>query len=643
MSDPKQRPNRNASLSEVHETVVVPSKGTGWQRWLAITGPAIMVAVGYMDPGNWATDLAAGSRYNYALLWVLLMSNMMAVLLQGLASRLGIVSRRDLAQVNHEEYHPVVNIPLYILAEIAITACDLAEVLGSAIALQLLFGLPLIYGVILTALDTFLLLLMSNAGIRKLESIVLAMVGTIGAAFIIEILLGQPDWKGIVQGFVPSMPDSAALFIAIGILGATVMPHNLYLHSSLVQTRKIGTTKKDIRDTIRMNNIDTAVALNLAFLVNAAILIVAAAVFYRHGFHAVAEIQDAHRLLAPILGVSIAPVVFAIALLASGQSSTITGTLAGQIVMEGYLNLRIPPWLRRIITRSLAIIPAVLVILYSGEHATSGMLVLSQVILSLQLPFAIIPLIHAVADPKRMGEFRIARGIQVLAWLVAAVIIGLNVKLISEQISNWIGSAGSNAWILEIIIIPILVMLGVLLLYITFHPWLKNRISFIRMQRLAGVHQEVVVSTPALAKPNPYKRVAVALDFSGHEEKLLAESLRFVDKEQTQVTLMHVVESPVARTLGTEGEDLETFTDQGRLEKLAELLKETGITTDWRMGAGEPSSELAKMINNINADIVVMGSHGHTGVSDLIHGTVISNLRHRVKASVMIVPLGAGD
>src|SRR5512141_2266184 len=328
MSDPNQRPNRIASLSEVNESVIVPSKGTGWQRWLAITGPAIMVAVGYMDPGNWATDLAAGSRYNYALLWVLLMSNMMAVLLQGLASRLGIVSRRDLAQVNHEEYHPVVNIPLYILAEIAITACDLAEVLGSAIALQLLFGLPLIYGVILTALDTFLLLLMSNAGIRKLESIVLAMVGTIGAAFIIEILLGQPDWKGIIQGFVPSLPDSAALFIAIGILGATVMPHNLYLHSSLVQTRKIGKTEKDIRDAIRWNNLDSAVALNLAFFVNAAILVVAASVFYRNGYYEVAEIQDAHRLLAPVVGASIAPFAFAIALLASGQSSTITGTLA---------------------------------------------------------------------------------------------------------------------------------------------------------------------------------------------------------------------------------------------------------------------------------------------------------------------------
>jgi manganese transport protein len=642
MSNPRQGPNRIASLSEVHESVIFPTKGSRWQRWFAIAGPAIMVAVGYMDPGNWATDLAAGSRYNYSLLWVLLMSNLMAVLLQSLAARLGIVSRRDLAQVNHEEYHPIVNIPLYILAEIAITACDLAEVLGSAIALQLLFGLPLIYGVLLTALDTFLLLLMSNAGIRKLESVVLAMVGTIGAAFIIEIFLGQPDWQGIIQGFVPSLPDSAALFIAIGILGATVMPHNLYLHSSLVQTRKIGTTSKDIRQAIRWNNLDTAVALNLAFFINAAILIVAASVFYRHGYFAVAEIQDAHQLLAPILGVSIAPVVFAIALLASGQSSTITGTLAGQIVMEGYLNLRIPPWLRRIITRSLAIIPAVLVILYSGEHATSAMLVLSQVILSLQLPFAIIPLIHAVADKKRMGEFQIARGIQFLAWLVAAIIIGLNVKLISDQISTWIGSAGSSAWILEVILIPILVMLGVLLLYITFHPFLRDRIPFIRLQHLAGVHQEVVVSAPALTKPDPYKRVAVALDFSGNEEKLLAESLRFIDKDQTQVTLMHVVESPVARSLGTEGEDLETYADQGRLERLAEMLQQTGINTDWRMGAGEPSSELATMINTMNADIVVMGSHGHTGVSDLIHGTVISNLRHKVKASVMIIPLGTG-
>lgn len=633
-------PNPHVSLSEVHETVDVPTRGTAWRRWLAITGPALMVAVGYMDPGNWATDLAGGSRYNYTLIWVLLMSNMMAILLQSLAARLGIVSRRDLAQINHEEFHPAINIPLYVLAEIAITACDLAEVLGSAIALQLLFGLPLIWGVILTALDTFLLLLLSHAGIRKLEGVVMALVGTIGVAFIIEIFLGKPDWGGIVRGFVPSLPDSAALYIAIGILGATVMPHNLYLHSSLVQTRKIGKTKEDVREAIRWNNIDSAVALNLAFFVNAAILVVAAAVFYRNGFFEVAEIQDAHRLLAPIVGASIAPFAFAIALLASGQSSTITGTLAGQIVMEGYLNLRIPPWLRRIITRLLAIIPAVLVITYYGEHSTSAMLVLSQVVLSMQLPFAIIPLIHAVADRKRMGEFRIAPWVQALAWLVAAIIVVLNVILVIDQVSGWIADAGDTAWLLQVTVIPALAALGLLLLYVTIHPWLKVRIAQIGFSRPAGVHQVVAETLPGLAEPNPYKHVAVALDFSGNEEKLLAESLRFIDKAHTQVTLMHVVESPVAHSLGTEAEDLETFADKDRLERLAGIMKKIGISVDWRIGAGEPASELAAMINNMNADMVVLGSHGHSGVSDLLHGTVISNLRHRVKASVMIVPLG---
>jgi manganese transport protein len=599
-----------------------------------------MVAVGYMDPGNWATDLAGGSRYNYTLIWVLLMSNMMAILLQSLAARLGIVSRRDLAQINHEEFHPAINIPLYVLAEIAITACDLAEVLGSAIALQLLFGLPLIWGVILTALDTFLLLLLSHAGIRKLESVVMALVGTIGVAFIIEIFLGKPDWGGIVRGFVPSLPDSAALYIAIGILGATVMPHNLYLHSSLVQTRKIGKTKEDVREAIRWNNIDSAVALNLAFFVNAAILVVAAAVFYRNGYFEVAEIQDAHRLLAPIVGASIAPIAFAIALLASGQSSTITGTLAGQIVMEGYLNLRIPPWLRRIITRLLAIIPAVLVITYYGEHSTSAMLVLSQVVLSMQLPFAIIPLIHAVADRERMGEFRIAPWIQALAWLVAAIIVVLNVLLVVEQVSGWIADAGDSAWLLQVTVIPVLAALGLLLLYVTIHPWLKVRIAQIGFSRPAGVHQVVAETLPGLAEPNPYKHVAVALDFSGNEEKLLAESLRFIDKAHTQVTLMHVVESPVAHSLGAEADDLETFADKDRLERLASIMKKIGVSVDWRIGAGEPASELAAMINSMNADMVVLGSHGHSGVSDLLHGTVISNLRHRVKASVMIVPLG---
>lgn len=635
-----QETYRQNSLSEVHETVVVPSRGSSWRRWLAITGPAIMVSVGYMDPGNWATDLAGGSRYNYALIWVLLMSNMMAVLLQSLAARLGIVSRRDLAQVSHEEYPPAVNVPLYILAEIAITACDLAEVLGSAIALQLLFGLPLIYGVILTALDTLLLLLLSHVGIRKLESVVIALVGTIGVAFLIETILGQPDWGGLVRGFVPSLPDASALYISIGILGATVMPHNLYLHSALVQTRKTGRKPEEIKDAIKWNNIDTTVALNLAFFVNAAILVMAATVFYRNGLYEVAEIQDAHRLLEPILGAAIAPLAFAIALLASGQSSTITGTLAGQIVMEGYLNLRISPWLRRLITRLLAVIPAVAVIAYYGENAISAMLILSQVVLSLQLPFAIIPLIHAVADKRRMGEFAIRPLIQLLAWLVAGIIVILNIKLIIEQIASWLLEAGSNAWTLQLTVIPLAGAVGLLLLYVTFHPWLRDRISLIGKPKTSGVHQNTTQEPAVLVEPVPYKQVAVALDFSGNDEKLLTESLRFIDKVQTRVVLLHVVESPVARTIGSESEDLETLTDRQRLEKLADTLKKVDVSTDWRLGTGDPVSELSNMINELQVEMVIVGSHGHSGVSDLIHGTVISNLRHHVKASVMIIPIG---
>ncbi len=643
MNAQKNGSDHRASLSEVHETVLVPLRGPWWRRWLAITGPALMAAVGYMDPGNWATDIAGGSRYNYTLIWVLLMSNIMAILLQSLAARLGIVSRRDLAQVCHEEYPPVINIPLYILAEIAITATDLAEVLGSAIALQLLFGLPLIYGVILTAFDTLLLLLLSHVGIRKLESVVIALVGTIGVAFLIEIILGQPDWGGILRGFVPSMPDATALYISIGILGATVMPHNLYLHSSLVQTRKIGRNREDLKESIRWNNIDTVVSLNLAFFVNAAILVMAASVFYRNGFFEVAEIQDAHRLLEPLIGAAIAPIAFAIALLASGQSSTITGTLAGQIVMEGYLNLRIRPWLRRLITRLLAVIPAVAVIGYYGENSTGAMLIFSQVILSLQLPFAIIPLIQAVVDKRRMGEFSIRPWLQALAWIVAIIIVALNVKLIVDQITTWITEAGNRAWILQWTLVPFTAALGLLLLYVAFQPWLRQHGWQFEWPRIGGVHREPVEAAGSPSRPAPYQRVAVALDFSGNEDRLLSESLRFVDKGKTELFLLHVVESPVARTLGSEGEDMEMMEDRQRLEELAAEMERSGISTDWRMGTGNPVSELAKMINELKADVVVVGGHGHSGVSDLIHGTVIGNLRHQIKASMMIVPMGTRE
>jgi manganese transport protein len=640
MSNQANKSHRHESLSEVHESVIVPARGSSWRKWLAIAGPALMVSVGYMDPGNWATDIAGGSRYNYSLIWVLLMSNIMAVLLQSLAARLGIVSRRDLAQVSHEEYPPVVNIPLYILAEIAITACDLAEVIGSAIAFQLLFGLPLIYGVLLTAADTLLLLMLSHFGIRKLESVVIALVGTIGLAFLVEIFLGQPDWGGIVQGFIPSLPDSSALFIAIGILGATVMPHNLYLHSALVQTRKIGRDREEVRQAIKWNIVDTTVSLNLAFFVNAAIMIVAASVFYRNGYYAVAEIQDAHKLLEPILGSVIAPFAFAIALLASGQSSTITGTLAGQIVMEGYLNLRIRPWLRRLITRLLAVVPAIAVIAYYGENSTGAMLILSQVILSLQLPFAIIPLINSVSDKRRMGEFTIKPWLQIMAWLVAGIILVLNVKLVMDQIGTWIADAGSNAWFVEITVIPFTLVLALLLLFVTVHPLLRERLAaFGKPKSAPGIHKIEEQDSASLAEPTPYQCVAIALDFSGKDEKLLSESLRFIDKELSKVFLLHVVESPVARTIGVESEDFETLNDRNRLESLAEVMKKSGVNAEWRLGNGEPVTALAAMINEVNAEVVLVGSHGHSGISDLIHGTVISDLRHHVKASVVIIPM----
>ncbi len=643
MSAPDSNDPQYRSLAEVHESVPMPMRGVWWRHWFAVTGPAMMAAVGYMDPGNWATDIAAGSRYNYTLIWVLLMSNLMAILLQSLSARLGIVARRDLAQASHEEYPRIVNIPLYILAEIAITATDLAEVLGSAIALQLLFGIPLIYGVLLTALDTILLLFLSHFGIRKLEAIVFALVGTIGAAFVIEIFLSQPDWQGIAQGFVPSIPDAAALYIAVGMLGATVMPHNLYLHSSLVQTRKIGRDRRSLKEAIRWNTIDLTVALNLAFFVNAAILIMAAAVFYRNGLFGVAEIQDAHRLLEPILGVGIAPIAFAIALLASGQSSTITGTLAGQIVMEGYLNLRIRPWLRRLITRSLAIIPAILVISYFGEGSTGQLLVLSQVVLSLQLPFAIIPLIHFVSDRRRMHEFTIRPWIKVLSWVVAVIIIVLNANLVRDEISRAMAGADGQAWLIWMLIIPFILAVGALLFYVTFRPWLAGKApALLGRAGRVDVHGPEAMPEEAVITPPPYHRIAVAFDFAGGEERLLGEALRMADPEQTRAFLLHVVESPVARVLGRDAADREVQADRRRLEELAHLLQQAGVETECHLGAGDPASELARMVDDLGVDIIILGGHGHSGLSDLVHGATVDSLRHRVHASVLVVYLGDG-
>ncbi len=628
------------SLEEVHGSVEIPEGGSPFRRWWAIAGPAMMVAVGYMDPGNWATDLAGGSRYEYRLLWVLLMSNLMAVLLQSLAARLGIVSRRDLAQACRETYPAWVNVPLYVLAEIAITATDLAEVLGSAIAFQLLFGLPLLVGVLVTTADVLLLLVLSSFGIRKLEALVLSFVGTIGIAFLVEIVLARPDWGGLVRGFVPSLPDPTALYIAIGILGATVMPHNLYLHSSLVQTRRIGTSEGELRSAIRLNTVDSAIALNLAFLVNAAILVMAAAVFYRTGHHEVAEIQDAHRLLQPILGASIAPVAFAVALLASGQSSTITGTLAGQIVMEGYLNLRIRPWLRRLITRTLAVVPAVAAILWFGERSTGGLLVLSQVILSLQLPFAVIPLIHLVADRRRMGTFAIGRTVRTLAWLVAGIIVALNVKLVVDEVASWLGSAGAAAVWVRIVGIPLAAGLAALLLWVALKPVVDRLRGRAPRPVSTGVHTAPEEPRVELRAPEAYRNIAVALDFGGGEERLLNEAIRIVEGSPgARIALLHVVESPTARVMGHHSSDLETEADRKRLRTLAAALADAGYEATWHLGLGDPVRELARLAAECRADVVLLGAHGHRGLSDIVHGSTADALRHRVTATVVIVPL----
>ena len=426
-------PEANASLSA--------GKGLGfWRKLLAFSGPGYMVAVGYMDPGNWATDLAGGSRFGYTLLSVIMLSNLMAILLQSLALRLGIVTGRDLAQACRDHFHPKVSFALWILCEIAIVACDLAEVIGSAIALNLLFGIPLVYGVILTAFDVMILLALQNRGFRWLEAVVFTLVLTIGACFAAEIIFSRPEIGGILHGFVPSteiVTNSTMLYIAIGILGATVMPHNLYLHSSIAQTRDYERTPEGRREAIKFATIDSTVALIFALFINAAILIVAAAAFHTSGNLEVTEIEDAYKLLSPILGVSGASTLFAVALLASGQNSTLTGTLAGQIVMEGFLNIRIRPWLRRLITRSLAIVPAVIVTFLYGIEGTAKLLILSQVILSMQLSFAVFPLVMFTSDKLKMGEFVNPLWQKILSYFVAVLIAALNIWLLTQIFHEW--------------------------------------------------------------------------------------------------------------------------------------------------------------------------------------------------------------
>lgn len=615
------------SLAEVNKSVDTTQKSY-WKKLLAFIGPAYLVSVGYMDPGNWATDLAGGSQFGYTLIWVLLMSNLIAQLLQNFCARLGIVRNRDLAQASREIYPRYVNLFLYFLAEIAIAACDLAEVLGMAIGLQLLFGLPLIWGVALTVLDTFLLLFLMNKGIRRLEAFIIALVAIIAIAFFIELFLAKPSISEIASGFVPSIPNNTALYIAIGIIGATVMPHNLYLHSSLVQTRRFENKPDEIKKALHFNFIDTTIALNLAFFVNAAILILAASTFFKNGFFAIAEIKDAHKMLAPVLGSKIAPVLFAVALIASGQSSTITGTLAGQIVMEGYLNLRIAPWLRRIITRLLAIVPALIVIKIFGESATGKMLVLSQVILSMQLGFAIIPLIHFVSDKKKMGEFTIKTWTQSLAWFSASIIIGLNVKLVYESLTEW--NASGMHWYNYLVMAVVLFGIFVLL-YIALRPLFGKEIQEIK----EPVPHSTYTGIKDI-KPIPYRRIAVTVDYSNMDSKSIQHALAQGGKE-AEYKLIHVVESAGAFLFGKEVDDYESQSDTKHLHAYVQEIKSMGYNASFAIGYGIPPKEIIKKVKDFGADLLVMGAHGHKGYMDWVLGSSINEVRHALDIPVLVV------
>ena len=618
------------SLEEVNQSVSTQNKTTVFRKIIAFFGPAYLVSVGYMDPGNWATDIAGGSQFGYALLWVLLMSNMMALLLQSLSARLGIVTQRDLAQASRETYSPFINYILYFLAEIAIAACDLAEVLGMAIGINLLFGIPLIQGVMITVLDTFLLLFLINKGIKKMEAFIITLVIIIGISFIFEMIFAQPEVGSVLKGLIPSMPNENALYIAIGIIGATVMPHNLYLHSSLVQTRKFDRSKQGIKQALKYNFIDSTIALNLAFFVNAAILILAAATFYKNGMFEVAEIQDAHQLLAPMLGTNWAPILFAVALIAAGQSSTITGTLAGQIIMEGYLNLRIQPWVRRIITRLIAIVPAVIVILIFGESVTGKMLILSQVILSLQLGFAIIPLIHFVSDKERMKGFAISKTTQIASWIVALIIVSLNAKLVFNEIQGWLETS-KNPILLWFTVVPLAIGFLILLLYIVFKPFVTK--SKLEIQNHSP-HNMVLKFSPS--ETYSKKNIAISVDFSSADEMAINTAFELGGIE-AKYTLIHVVETIGAMLFGENAADHETSIDEKLLQEYEEMLTQKGFKVTTILGFGKPNKAIPKIINEGNYDVLVMGTHGHRGIKDLLFGTTVDKLRHEISIPLFIV------
>jgi manganese transport protein len=616
------------SLSEVHASIDPSIRKGKWRKIVAFFGPAYLVSVGYMDPGNWATDIAGGSSFGYQLIWVLLLSNFMALLLQTLSAKLGIVRGHDLAQCTREEYPRTLNFVLYLLAEVAIAACDLAEVLGIAIALNLLFKLPMLYGVVLTALDTILLLYLQQLGMRKLESFIITLIAVIGGCFFIEMFFAKPHLGEVIKGFAPVLPNREALYIAIGIIGATVMPHNLYLHSALVQTRLINRDDRSLWKATRFNFLDSFIALNAAFFVNAAILILAASVFYFSGNRGVASLQDAYKLLTPLLGNKWAALLFGVALLAAGQSSTITGTLAGQVVMEGYLRLRISPALRRLITRSLAIIPTVVILVIVGDSMVEKLLIFSQVLLSMQLSFAVIPLILFVSNKQKMGVHAIKTPLKIVSWLTAALIVYLNMNLFMESAGDWM-KATHNFW-LQALVVALVACVIVLLAITLLYPLIKKV-----QARGVLVHRTITQETMQPHAIRPFNKVALALDFSEKDDHVLRYALQ-LGHPTTEFILIHVVESVSAQVLKSDALDYETRQDKAHLDEYTIFLSNKGYKATSILGFKNRVREIARIVNETNCDILVIGSHGHTGIKDWVFGETINSVRHLISVPVFI-------
>lgn len=600
------------SLSDVHSSVRT-SHPSLLKRMFAFAGPAYLVSVGYMDPGNWATDIEGGARFGYQLLWVLVLSNAMAILLQTLSARLGIVSGRDLAQACRESYPRPISWALWVLCEIAIAACDLAELLGAAIGLNLLFGLPLLAGVLLSATDTLLILWFGRFGIRVVETVILAFISVIAGCFFLEIFFARPVFSEVASGLVPRL-NSQSLYVAIGMLGATVMPHNLYLHSSLVQTRSFGADLESKRSACRFNLFDSAIALNGALLVNAAILIMSAATFFKHGV-VVTEIQQAHQMLSPLLGTTLASAAFAIALLCSGQSSTITGTMAGQIVMEGFLNFRVQPWLRRFITRMVAVVPAALTIWFMGDQGAYRLLILSQVILSLQLPFAVVPLLRFTADRSRMGALANARWVNLLGWTCAAIILALNLWLAFTELREW----------------PLLfsLPLGSALLAL---------LGYVAFARPAG-RAAVRLPAPCAEFVTPvYKTILVPVDHSDLDRVALAHAVSLARTHNAAIHLLHIEEGVASRLYGELSQTAEV--EQGSLyfDALLDAVRCAGLDARLTVLHGEsPKTSIVQHAHDLNPDLIIMGAHGHRGIQDLVFGATINEVRHAVTCPLLIV------